>query len=229
VFAEFDASIEPGGRSNPLAGLGSTGPGILGRDETVVATEATMLDGDTASTPPVAKDRSFWFLVFGAYLDSRTAFAASEAVVESALTGATRGATQCVSATFSGSAIEQNETLRTALTSWAALAPAEMGSSFQVLPDGTLQLVSCDPGVGFVNAARPDLARELLSWRAAELATMEAVRVGGGGEAELVEAWAFVQASPVALDLMALPASASPAEMATAARNAVNALFTPTG
>ena len=229
VFAEFDASIEPGGRSNPLADLGTDGPGILGRDAMVVATDPTMLEGDTASTPPVAKDRSFWFLVFGAYLDSRTAFAASEAVVESALTGATRGATQCVSATFSGSGVDQNETLRTALTSWAVAAPAEMASSFQVLPDGTLQLVSCDPGVGFVNAARADVARELLSWRVAELATMEAVRFGGGGEAELAEVWAFVQASPVAVDLMALPPTATPAEVATTARDAVTALFTPAG
>ena len=229
VFAEFDASIEPGERSNQLAGLGTAGPGILGRDATGVATGPTMLDGDTLVSSPVAKDRSFWYLVFAGYLDSRTAYVASEAVVESALTGAARGATQCVSATFSGSGVDQTETLRTALTSWAATAPAEMASSFQVLPDGTLQLVSCDPGVGFLNAARPDVARELLSWRAAELATMEAVRVGGGGEAELAEASAFVDASPVALDLMTLPPTATPAEIATAARVAVNSLFTPAG
>jgi len=188
-----------------------------------------MLDGETVVTSPVAKDRSFWYLVFAGYLDSRTAYVASEAVVESALTGAPRRATQCVSATFSGSRVDQNEKLRNELTSWAAAAPAEMASAFQVLADGTLQLVSCDPGVGFVNAARPDVARELLSWRVAESATMEAVRVGGGGEAELAEVWAFVRASPVAVDLMALPPTATPAEVATTAHGAVTALFTPSG
>ena len=229
VFAEFDASIEPGDRTNPLADLGTEGPGILGRDASIVATGPTMPDGDSVTTSPVAKDRSFWFLVFAGYLDARTAHTASDAVVESALAGAARGATLCVSATFSGSGVEQTATLRSALTAWAAAAPAEMSSSFQVLPDGTLQLVSCDPGVGLDAAARPAVARELLAWRMAELATMEAVRVGGGGEAELVDAWAFVQASPVAIDLTTLPPSASPAEMAAAARDAVNALFTPAG
>jgi hypothetical protein len=229
VYAEFDASIEPADRANPLDGLGTSGPGLLGSEESAMSSEPTMLDGDVAIAAPVAKDRSFWFLVFAGYLDSRTAFGASEAVVESALTSAARGTTQCVSATFSGSAVEQTAILRSALTAWATAAPNEMGSSFQVLPDGTLQLVSCDPGAGFDSAARPEAARELLSWRMTELATMEAVRVGGGGAAEFVEAWAFVQASPVALDLMAVAPAATPTEMATAARDAVNALFTPVG
>ena len=131
--------------------------------------------------------------------------------------------------TFSGGGVEPTATLRSALEVWAAATPAEMSSSFQVLPDGALQLVSCDPGVGFDVAARADVARELLAWRMAELATMEAVRVGGGGEAELVDAWAFVQASPVASDLMALPAATTPSDMAAAAQSAVNALFTPAG
>ncbi|HSP29032.1 MAG TPA: hypothetical protein VLN74_10830, partial [Ilumatobacteraceae bacterium] len=203
VFAEFDASIEPSDRTNPLAELGSDGPGLLARDASIAATGPTLPDGDTATTPPIAKDQSFWYLVFAGYLDARTAYAASEAVVESAVTGAARGATQCASATFSGSGVEQTATLRSALDAWAAATPAEMSSSFQVLPDGTLQLVSCDPGVGVDVGARPDVARELLAWRMAELATMEAVRVGGGGETEFVDAWAFVQASPVAVDLMA--------------------------
>jgi hypothetical protein len=229
VFAEFDASIEPIERTNPLADLGTNGPGLLGRDTSIVATGPTLTDGANLTTPPVAMDRSFWYLVFAGYLDARTAHTASLAVVESALTGATRGATQCASATFSGGGVEQTATLRSALTAWAAAAPAEMSSSFQVLPDGTLQLVSCDPGVGFDAAVRPGVARELLAWRMAELATMEAVRVGGGGATELVDAWSFVQASPVALDLMNLAPTASPAEMATAAQNAVNALFMPLG
>jgi hypothetical protein len=93
-------------------------------------------------------------------------------------------------------------------------APAEMSSSFQVLPDGSLQLVSCDPGAGFDAGVRPGIARELIAWRTVELATIEAVRASGGGEAELSGAWALVQAAPVATDLMDLPATTTPAEMA---------------
>jgi hypothetical protein len=55
------------------------------------------------------------------------------------------------------------------------------------------------------------------------------VRAGGGGEAELSSAWALVQAAPVATDLMDLPATATPAEMAVAARDAVAALLGATG
>ena len=229
VYAEFDATIDAADGTNALANLDTGGPGILGSNTPTVAAGPTMLEGDVATAAPVAKDRSFWYLVFAGYLDARTAYDASEAVVESAVTAASRGATQCVSATFSGTGVDQTATLRSALTAWAAAAPAEMASSFQVLPDGTLQLVSCDPGVGFDAATRPGVARELLSWRMAELATMEAAIYGGGGEAQFVDAWAFVEASPLALDLMTLAPTTPPAEMAVAARAGFDALLNAAG
>jgi hypothetical protein len=229
VYAQFDATIDAGDGTNVLADLGTGGPGILGRDMPTVAAGPTMLDGDVATAAPVARDRSFWYLVFAGYLDARTAYDASEAVVESAITAATRGNTQCVSATFSGTGVEATATLRDALTAWSASAPAEMVSSFQVLPDGTLQLVSCDPGAGFDAATRPGVARELLSWRMAELATMEAAIYGGGGEAQFLDAWTFVEASPMALDLMSLPPTTSPADMAVAARAGFDALLNALG
>ncbi len=228
VFAEFGGAVAAPDGSNSLAGLGTSGPGTVAGDATTMATGPVMLEGDVATAAPVAMDRSFWYLVFAGYVDTRTAYAASEAVVENSLTTATRGTTHCVSATFAGGDVDQTAMLRWTLTAWASAAPAEMASSFQVLPDGALQLVSCDPGAGFDPLVRPGVARELLSWRMAALATAEAVR-SGGGEADLASAWAFVQASPVAEGLIALPASATPAEMATAAREAVGALFATLG
>ena len=226
VFAEFDPILTESEGTNPLAGLGTSGPGILGGGLPIAATDPPMLDGDVVVAPPVAKDRSFWYLVFAGYLDARTAYNASEAIVENSLAPAVPDTTQCVSATFSGGGLEQTETLRSALTSWATAAPAEMASSLQVLPDGALQLVSCDPGPGFDARTRPGLVHELLAWRTAELATVEAARADGGGEAEQVAAWAFVGGqSQVPLDLMNVPPTATPAEMATAARDAVSALF----
>jgi hypothetical protein len=229
VYAEFDASMDGTDGTNALADLGTRGPGILGRDTPSVAAAPTIAVGDVATAAPEAKDRSFWYLVLAGYLDARTAYDASEAVVESALTAAPSDATQCVSATFSGGGVEQTATLRAALTAWSAAAPAEMASSFQVLPDGTLQLVSCDPGPGFDAATRPGVARELLSWRMAELATAEAAVYGGGGEAQFLDAWTFVEASPMALELMNLPATTPPAEMAVAARAGFDALFATAG
>jgi hypothetical protein len=137
VFAEFDTSLARTEGTNPLAGLGPAGPGIFVDGEPGVA--------DTT----VAMGRSFWYLVFAGYLDARTAYSASAAVVESSLTWAERDGVRCASATFSGGGVEQTATMRWVLTAWAATAPAEMSSSFQVLPDGSLQLVSCDPGAGF--------------------------------------------------------------------------------
>ena len=228
VFAEFDGAIDAT-ESNPLADLGTAGPGHLGRATPAVAASPTMLDGDVATGTPVAKDRSFWYLVFAGYLDARTARDASEAVVESALTAATRGATQCVSATFSGTGVEQTATLRSALEAWAATVPVEMAGSFQVLPDGTLQLVSCDPGAGFDARTRPGVARELLAWRMAELATLEAATYSGGGDSQFLDGWAFVSASPMALELMTLPPATPPTELAVAARAGFAALLAPAG
>jgi hypothetical protein len=204
VFAEFD-------------GLGPADPGIFGEGGSAVAAPAGTLD------------RSFWYLVFASYLDASTAYSASQAVVESALNWAEQDGVQCASATFSGGGVEQTATMRWTLTAWAATAPAEMSSSFQVLPDGSQQLVSCDPGAGFDVRVRPGIARELIAWRVAELATAEAVRASGGGEAELANAWAFVRAAPVAADLVTLPVTATPAEIATAAREAVGALLATAG
>jgi hypothetical protein len=217
VFAEFDTPLPRTEGTNPLAGLGPAGPEIFG-------------DGELgAADPAMMMGRSFWYLVFAGYLDARTAYSASEAVVESALTWAERDGVQCAAATFSGGGVEQTATMRWALTAWASTAPAEMSSSFQVLPDGSLQLVSCDPGAGFDAGVRPGIARELIAWRTVELATIEAVRASGGGEAELSGAWALVQAAPVATDLMDLPATTTPAEMALAAREGVGALLGAAG
>jgi hypothetical protein len=104
-----------------------------------------------------------------------------------------------------------------------------MGPTFQVLPDGTLQLVACDPGAGFDARMRPGVARELLAWRMAELATLEAVAYGGGDETQFTDAWTFVAASPMALELMALPPTTSPADLAVAARTGFDALFASAG
>ena len=229
VYAEFETTADAADAANPLADLGVGGPGFLGRDSSTVASNPTMLDGDVATAAPVAKDRSFWYLVFAGYLDARTAHDASEVVVENAVTSVARGATQCVSATFAGTGVDETATLRSALEAWAAAAPVEMASSFQVLPDGTLQLVSCDPGAGFEAGTRPGLARELVSWRLAELITHVAVTLAGGGDAEFADAWSFVGASAMPLELMALPPTTSPADMVAAAQAGFGALLAPAG
>ncbi len=223
-FAEFGAaSADP---PNALSSLGTAGPGPLPSDALVAAPDPTMVGTDAQVSSPRPFDRAFWYLVFAGYLDSRTAYQASEAVVETAISMADRAGTACVYATFAGGDVEGTATLRSALEAWSAAAPVEFGANVTVLADGTLQLVSCDPGAGFENASRLGVARELVAWRSAELATIDAI---GGTELDPATTWAFVEASNVALDLMALPANTSPADMAAAARAGVAAVLTPAG
>ncbi len=223
-FAEFGtASPDP---QNALSSIGMAGPGPLTSEALVPAPGPTMVGSDAQVSSPRAVDRSFWYLVFAGYLDSRTAYQASEAVVESAISMADRAGTACVYATFAGGGVEGTATLRSALEAWSAAAPVEFGASVSVLPDGTLQMVSCDPGAGFENASRLGVARELVVWRSAELATIDAV---DGTELDLATTWAFVEASEVALDLIALPADTPPDDMAAAARDRVAAVLGPAG
>ncbi len=203
TFAEFENPAT--GAENPLATIGTAGPGPLVSEVPVAAVEPTLIGADVLVGSPRSLDRSFWFLVFAGFLDSRSAYQASESVVENSLATADRAGTQCVYATFSGGDVVQTATLRAALEGWLAAAPIEFASSFSVLADGTLQLVSCDPGVGFENPNRLGVARELVGWRTAELATLEAVRTASGTEADAAAAWAAVEASNVGVDLGALP------------------------
>ncbi len=227
TYAEFENPTTDA--ENPLSLIGTSGPGPLASEVPVAAVEPMLIGADTVVGSPRSLDRSFWFLVFAGYLDSRTAYQASESVVENSLATADRAGTSCVYATFSGGDVFQTATLRSTLEAWSASAPVEFGSSFTVLGDGTLQLVTCDPGVGFENPNRLGVARELVGWRTAELATLEAVRAANGTEADAAAAWAAVEASNVGVDLGALPGDTTAAESAAAARAAVAAVLAPAG
>jgi hypothetical protein len=225
VFAEF---TDPGTADDlGLADLGTGGPGPLPTETPSTAPEAEVVAGDAVSASPRAMDRSFWYLVFAGYLDTRTSYQASEAVVENSVVMADRAGRACAYATFAGGDVVQTPTLRQALESWVAAVPVELSASFSVLADGTLQVVSCDPGPGFDNGSRLGIARELIGWRIAELATIEAVADGIG--ADLTTAWAAVEASNAGIDLASLPPETEPAASAAAARDAVRAILVPAG
>ncbi|MGB0112445.1 MAG: hypothetical protein WBP59_04445 [Ilumatobacteraceae bacterium] len=226
MFAQF-APPAAEGADNALHAIGTNGPGPLDADIPALAPGPALLASDTAATTPRAVDRSTWFLTFASMLDSRSAYNASEAIVESALTMADRGTTKCVYATFSGGGVEQTAALRGGLETWAATAPVEFASAFSVLEDGTLQLVTCDPGAAFQAPLRPSAARELIAWRMAELATMEAVGTTDPTDADFVSAWPFTQNSDVAISVADLPPEATPAEVAVATRAGIARIFAP--
>ncbi len=225
VFAEFPVD----GRANPLAGLAMSGPAPLGDVPARLATAPVPVDGDTIVASPVAQDRSFWFLVFGGLLDAPTAYLASEAIVENSVTHAVRGSTECVYATFSGGGVDETTALRSALNTWAQVAPVEFASAVTVLPDGALQLSSCDPGPAFSAPLRTSAVAELISYRALELATSTAVAERGGSDPEFDFAWNLIAPSSMPADVAALPAGTPPDAIATAASDAVAAFYSLAG
>jgi hypothetical protein len=227
VYAEFTNPTATD--TVPLGDLGVGGPGPLPTAQPAAAPAAVVVGDDTVSGSPRSMDRSFWYMAFAGFLPTRDAYAASEAVVDNSVAIADRAGIPCVYATFAGGDVTQTATLRTALLNWTAGAPAEFASSFSVLEDGTLQLVSCDPGDGFEAANRIGVARELLGWRSAEIATMEAIADLGGGPSELAAAWAAVEASDAGPNLAALPADTTPESLAESARGAVRAVLVPGG
>jgi hypothetical protein len=172
-------------------------------------------------------DRTFWYLVFGGYLDAPTAYRASESIVESALTVTQRAGATCAYSTFSGGDLLQTDTLRSAMQAWVGLAPPEMSAAFSVGADGSLQMQSCDPGAQAAAPTRLGVARELVGWRSAELATIAGVRAAGGGDAEIAAALERLAASTVGAELAAGPADQSPIEAAAAARAAVEPIVSP--
>ncbi len=226
MYAELLAPVDPGA-TNPLDGIGAGSPGPLPSKVPVMAGAPVLAPGDVTSAEPVAMDRSFWYLVFAGHLDPATAYAASESVVESSLTVAQRSGTTCAYTTFSGGDLVQTETLRSALESWVGGAPAEQTSSFAVLPGGDPQMVSCDPGPQAAGASRLGVARELIGWRSAELATIAGVQAVGGGDGEIAAALDRLAQSTVGAQLAGSPLDETPVAAAAAARAAVEAVVTP--
>ena len=226
MYAPLLAPVDPAG-TNPLAELAVAAPGPLAPDQPVVASAPVVQDGDVIVASPVAMDRSFWYLMFASYLDAPTSFAASEAVVESALTVAERAGTTCAYVTFSGGDLVQTSTVRSALEQWVATVPAEFTSAFSVTDDGNLQLVSCDPGSQFVGANRVGTARELIGWRSAEIGTINGVIAAGGGEADIAAALIRLVQSDVGAQLATAPVGDTPAEAAQAVTAAVAPIVSP--
>lgn len=221
VLAEFPTEDDP----NPLAALESGTSAPDGDAAPVPPSLPVMADGDVMTESPVSQDRSFWFLVFGGLLDAPTAFAASEAIVENSVVHATRGPADCVYATFSGGGVDETATLRSALTAWTEQAPAEFASTVTALPDGSLQLSSCDPGPAFSAPLRTTVVQELIAYRVLELATAEAVAEQGGGDPEFAYVWSLITGSTMPNDVAALSSGSPPGQIATSARDAVAALY----
>lgn len=195
-------------------------------DNSVLAASAApeLVPGDVMVTGQQAVGRSFWYMVFAAYTDAPTAYAASNALVESSLSSIDRSGRSCTYGTFSGADAAGTARITDVLQQWVANAPVEMNASSSTHADGTMQLTSCDPGVGFESGARFGVARELTRWRMVELAALELVDPQAGTTEQRVAEIERVRTSMVGLDLLQLPYDTTATETAELARRAASPL-----
>lgn len=177
---------------------------------------------DVALTSQQQVGRSFWYLVFGSYTDASTAYAASNALVNSSLATTDRAGRSCTHGTFSGADEVGTAAITDVLLQWVTNAPVEMTSTLTTHADGTLQLTSCDPGVGFESAARFGVARELIRWRSVELAAVELVDPQIGTPEQRATEVDRVRQTQAGLSLMDLPYDTDAVESAEFARQAAS-------
>jgi hypothetical protein len=227
VFAELLPSVDPG-VANPLEDLGVGGPGPLGDEALVLGPDplTAASDGATILSEPIAKESSFWYLVFAGYLDGASAFRMSDLVAANSLALVEEDGTVCSLVSFSGADAAATAELRAGLESWAAAAPSELSASVTSVGEGVL-LRTCDPGAGFEVGARLGSARELVGRRAVELATVVGVTAAGGSRIDVDAALERLAESDAGTIVASLPNDTPSERLAEAAEAAVADVVDP--
>lgn len=205
---------------NPLDGIGDAGP-TSGRDTSLVLLSApSTLASDVAQGDAAAMDRGFWYLVFASHLDAVTAYDLSNSIEQAGLqvVQSVDGRT-CAVANFATVNGAEDERLAAALTTWSQTVAPELGASVVAQPSA-VQLRTCDPGTTFTSNARFGVGRELIGFRATEVAVVAALHADGADEATVAQALDQIVMTPAVQNLVSLPAGTPPSEVAGTARNA---------
>jgi hypothetical protein len=168
-----------------------------------LASEPELAVGDTFTSSQRLIDRTYWYLVFASYTDAATAYAASNALVQASLATADSAGRHCTYVTLSGTDVDGTAQVSGMLQQWVNNVPAEMTASLTTLATGTMQLRTCDPGVGFETLARSGVGREIARLRSVELEAAAAVPVAGTS-ADRAVAIAAVRNSQLGLPLLEL-------------------------
>lgn len=206
--------------ANPLGGIGTQGPGPLTRTPLASVPSESVVAGDAAVGPPVVTDRSFWYLSFASHLDATTAYRMSNQLQGAGLQMVDGSTGRCAVATLTTGDAAANAALESDLVAWATAASPAFGATATALPDSSVQLRSCDPVADYTSNIRFGVARQLIAWRAIELAVTTNVVTQGGDAAAVAAAIADIPSSPAALAAVQLPAGTAPSELVEAARAA---------
>lgn len=202
---------------NPLASLApGAGPGPLQTDPLEQITSTSAVVGDLPIGSAVVTDRAFWYMSFASHLDAATAYEMSKSIDRAGLQMIQNGDQSCAVGTFATLTAGSAGSLKANLDAWAATA-SSIDVTVSTLPDMTVQIRSCDPGAGFVSFANFGVARQLMAWRAAELAVTNLVTAQGGSGADMAAAFDLISTTPSVVSLTGLPAGTPPSELASAA------------
>lgn len=221
VFAELLAPVNDLA-PNPLAGLApGAGPGPIPTVSVDQITSTSDVVGDAPIGAAVVTDRAFWYMSFASHLDPATAYEMSNSLQGAGVQMMQNGDRTCAVSTFTTSTPAAAASLKANLDVWAAAAVA-LDATVVSLPDSSVRVRSCDPGAGFVSFAKFGVARQLMAWRAAELAVTNLVAAQGGSAADLAAAFDVISTTPSVIALAEMPAGTAPTELANAAVTAAN-------
>ncbi|MFK7917710.1 MAG: hypothetical protein AB8G14_06505 [Ilumatobacter sp.] len=202
---------------NPLAAMGpGTGPGPLQIAPLGQMASTSDVVGDMPIGSAVTTDRAFWYMSFASHLDPVTAYEMSNSIDRAGLQMMQNLDRTCAVSTFSTPNAAAGDALRVNLEAWSVAAPA-LEATVTTLPDLSIRVRSCDPGPAFESTAKFGAARQLMAWRAAELAVTNLVVAQAGSAAELDDALGLIPSTPAVVAMVEMPAGTAPGEMATAA------------
>lgn len=214
---------------NPLASLGLEGAGPLRVAPLAQIPSNSVTIGDTAVASTVVTDRSFWYMSFASHLDATTAYRMSNDIQSAGLQMVDSQTGRCAVATFATVDATTNVTLQADLEVWVAATAPELGATVSTMPDGKVQLRSCDPAGVYASNIRFGVARQLIAWRSVELAVTNLVVAQGGSAGDVVTAVDQVGSTPAAIAVAQLPAGTTPADLAIAAQAAARDVIATVG
>ncbi|MFN3258849.1 MAG: hypothetical protein ACE37B_24460 [Ilumatobacter sp.] len=224
VFAELLAGFDDLA-TNPLDDIDAGGPGPLVSAPLAAAREAVPLAGESAVASPRTMDREFWYLVFATYHEPAVARRMAANLAAASLTEFSDGARSCFAATFEAASIDVLPLLAGDLAGWVTAASPALGATTGPVSQTTVELRTCDPGETFTPTSRFGIARDLISWQAADLAVASAVTVSGGDQAAVAEALGRLSQSGSAMQVVALDPTVTATEMARIARVAAEPIL----
>jgi hypothetical protein len=144
--------------------------GVLGVQPEAATSPPQPNTGDVLGAETFTPTRELLYLIFGAYLEADAAAAGADAVARSSITVATRNGQTCAYGVFGAADAANAGVIQFVVTAWTQRAPLDAHAEPKTFDDGTVQLLTCDPGPAPATVPRAGVAAELVGRQVALLA-----------------------------------------------------------